>query len=331
VKRSPAMVLSVILAAGWMSAALARQATSAPQSSKAAPAKSADQPRRFMVTDSWSDSPRGKLANQVQWLKADGARFAALALPSNKAGPAKAVLIVADLGQSPDTALAGRLRRSLPDSGWFTLSIPLPEPPLEAGPSAPGQADTTSAPDSPGTKTSAPEKSPPASAGSSVTIDLASAQAPAKKAAHKDFMDTAVKRVAAAVSYLQGAGYKRLALVGVGHGADVLMHAVADGSQNLNGPGSGLIWIRAVFTGPEEKDMGKLLGNRFSAPILDLVDADALRNDYRERAGSLARAGIGHYSQQRMPLGGPFGTLDSDAVVSRVRSWLNANFGPSSR
>lgn len=328
-KRIPAMVLSVMLAVVWIPVASAQQATSAPKTSDAKATESSGQPQRFMITDSWSDSPRGKLTNQVQWLKADGTRFAGLALPPNRAGASRAVLIVADLGQSPDTALAGNLRRALPDSGWFTLSIPLPEPPLSPGPSATKQPAPTSAPEA--STTSAPAKSSAPSSGSSVTIDLASDQAPANTAAHKDFMASAVKRVEAAVSYLQGAGYKDLALVGVGHGADALMHAVADGKQNLGGAGVGLIWIRPVFTGPEQKDMGKLLGKGFGAAILDLVDADASGADYRARAGSLARAGIGHYSQQLMPLGGPFGTLDGDAVVSRVRSWLNANFGPPPR
>lgn len=287
-----------------------------------APASGSPTAGRLMITDSWNDSVPTQLADQVQWLKAGGSRFAALALPATRAGAQRAALIVADLGQSPDTAMAGLLRRQLPGDGWFTLSIALPTPPVQQGIDS-GEPTSAAAG---ATTTSTPEASATSSGGDSgraVTIDLANSMVPANGALHRNFMASAVKRIAAAVSYLQNAGYRQLALIGVGHGADALMHAVADGKQALDGPGVAIVWIRPLFSGPESRDMGKVLGKGFKSPILDLVDPESPHSGYRRRAGSMVRVGLGAYSQQQLPISGPFSTLGGGAVVSRVSGWLD--------
>lgn len=323
-KLQPGQLLAILCLVAWAPLVYSGQSTTAGTGTSSPAAE------RLMITDSWNDSVPARLADQVQWLKTDGSRFAALALPATKAGPARAALIVADLGQSPDTAMAGLLRRRLPDDGWFTLSIALPGPPVQPGITS-GEATSAAAGS---TATSTPVASATSSAGDSgraVTIDLANSMVSANSAVHRNFMVSAVKRVSAAVSYLQNAGYRQLALIGVGHGADALMHAVADGKQTLNGPGVAIVWVRPLFSGPESRDMGKVLGKSFQSPILDLVDPQSPHSGYKRRAGSMARAGLGAYSQQQLPISGPYSTLGGDAVVARVSGWLDMHLPGASK
>lgn len=317
----------VLVMLAGLSAMAAWGATSAPASSPspspaAGSAAETSAPQRYMITDDWDSAPSGRLKKQVQWLNTGSGRFAALALPPDKAGPPKGALIVADLGQSPDTAIVGLLRHRLTGSGWFTLSMALPQPPL----AAPAPSTSSAAP-APAAKTASKTSAPSSSNGNGVTIDLANGNGGPSEGSGEDFMKQATSRVEAGVKYLQSAGYRELALIGVGHGADVLMHAVANGNENMTGAGVAYVWIRPVFTGPEASSMGKVLGKGFTTPILDLVDTEHPITGYRDRKGAMARAGIKGYSQQQLPLSGPFATLGGDELVARIRGWLKTQLG----
>ncbi len=88
-----------------------------------------------------------------QILKAGDESFLTLWLPANTAEAEGVVILVPGDGESPDWPQAiGPLRRKLPDAGWQTLSLALPDPqstapvtrPAESAASA--SADRTPAP-----------------------------------------------------------------------------------------------------------------------------------------------------------------------------------------
>ena len=72
---------------------------------------------------------------EQQWLQADDERFLALWLPANVGEPSGAVILLPGDAENADGATAvGPLRRKLPDGGWHSLSLTLPDPDHDAPP-----------------------------------------------------------------------------------------------------------------------------------------------------------------------------------------------------
>ena len=115
-----------------------------------------------------------------QILKAGDESFLTLWLPANTAEAEGVVILVPGDGESPDWPQAiGPLRRKLPDAGWQTLSLALPDPqstapvtrPAESAASASADkdasaADSASKPDVKGESGNAPAPESTAEAGS---------------------------------------------------------------------------------------------------------------------------------------------------------------------
>ncbi len=115
-----------------------------------------------------------------QILKAGDESFLTLWLPANTAEAEGVVILVPGDGESPDWPQAiGPLRRKLPDAGWQTLSLALPDPqstapvtrPAESAASASADkdasaADSASKPDVKGESGNAPAPESTAQAGS---------------------------------------------------------------------------------------------------------------------------------------------------------------------
>lgn len=71
-------------------------------------------------------------AEQLITLTTAAEHFSALFLPANRAVAQGVVILLPGLGETFDWPIAiGPLRRKLPDAGWHSISLNLPEPPLD--------------------------------------------------------------------------------------------------------------------------------------------------------------------------------------------------------
>ncbi|MGH8355662.1 MAG: DUF3530 family protein, partial [Pseudomonas sp.] len=111
-------------------------------------------------------------AQEQQQLQAGAERFLALWQPANVGAPSGVVILLPGAGETADWPQAiGPLRRKLPDAGWHSLSLTLPDP----------QDDTPPRPAQPpaATETAANDTPPaaPADAGSAATSGSATQSA----------------------------------------------------------------------------------------------------------------------------------------------------------
>lgn len=157
---------------------------------------------------------------QQQQLGADDDRFLALWRAANTPSPKGAVVILPAAGQSADDPrLAGPLRASLPDIGWHSLSLTLPDPsdPLQAlppaetapTPEAAPAADPSAPPAEPSETATPPEAAEPAAADPALSPE-AQQQAQAERI---------FARIDAALAFAQSQQASRLVLLGDGSGA----------------------------------------------------------------------------------------------------------------
>ncbi|MBA1273398.1 DUF3530 family protein [Stutzerimonas azotifigens] len=106
-----------------------------------------------------------KFPTQARMLDAAGQTFIALWLPANTAKVKGTVILLPGDGQSADWPRGiGPLRHRLPDDGWHTLSLSLPDNPGIALPNAP-EPDAATSTDAPPEDETAPQTEAPAEAG----------------------------------------------------------------------------------------------------------------------------------------------------------------------
>lgn len=95
-------------------------------------------PQTERSADAASALSRHLPSQEQQLLQAGNESFLALWLPANTAEAHGVVVLVAGAGESADwPKVLGPLRRKLPDAGWHSLTLSLPDP-QDALPSAPG-------------------------------------------------------------------------------------------------------------------------------------------------------------------------------------------------
>ncbi|MGU1064271.1 alpha/beta hydrolase family protein [Pseudomonas aeruginosa] len=174
----PSALLPLLLAAAFLPPAFVHAEEEAAKDQPPAPVE------RPAVSERSQDETKG-LERQLpedgqQILKAGDESFLTLWLPANTAEAEGVVILVPGDGESPDWPQAiGPLRRKLPDAGWQTLSLALPDPqstapvtrPAESAASASADkdasaADSASKPDVKGESGNAPAPESTAEAGS---------------------------------------------------------------------------------------------------------------------------------------------------------------------
>ena len=174
----PSALLPLLLAAAFLPPAFVQAEEEAAKDQPPAPVE------RPAVSERSQDEAKG-LERQLpedgqQILKAGDESFLTLWLPANTAEAEGVVILVPGDGESPDWPQAiGPLRRKLPDAGWQTLSLALPDPqstapvtrPAESAASASADkdasaADSASKPDVKGESGNAPAPESTAEAGS---------------------------------------------------------------------------------------------------------------------------------------------------------------------
>lgn len=155
-------------------------------------------------------------AQEQQRLQAPDESFLALWLPANVAQPHGVVILLGGDGESPDwPASLGPLRRKLPDAGWHSLALGLPDP-LDSQPQTrrPAQPDNAAEAAAANEEAAAPSPSPVAA----LTEEMAASDAPPEDpvARHARRIQ---QRIAAALQLARQQQAPRIVLLGHGSGA----------------------------------------------------------------------------------------------------------------
>ena len=153
---------------------------------------------------------------EQQMLQAGAGSFLALWLPANVGEPSGAVILLpGDVENADGAAAVGPLRRKLPDAGWHSLSITLPDPdgdPLPPRTTAVETPAPTGEEASDAEAQSTAEDSPEATAAPAVTA-LTPEQ---RRQAH---VERVMARIEAAIAFAEQQQAKEIVLLGHGSGA----------------------------------------------------------------------------------------------------------------
>ena len=263
-------------------------------------------------------------ADEQQQLKAGDESFLALWLPANAGTASGIVVIVPGDGESADwPQVVSPLRHKLPNAGWSTLSLTLPDPQApslpprpEAAPAAPASDATGEAPAAPADNSS---ETAPTEAGAAEPAPASPAAEPATtQASHQQRV---FDRIDAAVEAARQEKPARLILLGHGSGAywaaQYLSEKKPDDIQNL-------LLVSAEppksFTGNAEE----LLAG------LKLATGDFYYKDQpQDRQAALKRMQAGKRQQhpayvqvamKALP-GNP--EIESEQLFRRIRGWLD--------
>lgn len=153
-------------------------------------------------------------ANEQQRLDAAGTQFLALWLPANDPAPKGAVILLPGDEESADAPrVIGPLRQKLPDAGWHSLSLSLPDPqganlPIRVVESAPAAGEV------PAEKPAEPATPEPAPTSAPATEPTQNAEA--ARAAH---VERVFARIDAGIAFAGQQQAKTLVLMGHGSGA----------------------------------------------------------------------------------------------------------------
>lgn len=262
-------------------------------------------------------------ADEQQQLKAGDESFLALWLPAN-AGTASGILvIVPGDGESADwPQVVSPLRHKLPNAGWSTLSLTLPDPQAPSLPSRPEAAPAAPA-DAPAGETAEPA----ASDSESTPADAPTSEAPAASpttdpaATQISHQRRVFERIDAALTAARQEKPARLVLLGHGSGAywaaQYLSEKKPDDIQNLL-----LVSAEAPksFTGNAEE----LLAG------LKLATGDFYYKDQpQDRQAALKRMQAGKrqqhpaYVQVAMKALPGNAEIEAEQLFRRIRGWLS--------
>jgi hypothetical protein len=157
---------------------------------------------------------------EQQMLQAGTESFLALWLPANVGEPSGAVILVpGDVENADGAAAVGPLRRKLPDAGWHSLSLTLPDPDGDPLPlrDASAEAAAAAAQGEPATTENAPaaDSRAPATDGAQPT-DSSTVSPEQRRQAH---VERVMARIDAAIAFASQQQAKEIVLLGHGSGA----------------------------------------------------------------------------------------------------------------
>jgi hypothetical protein len=156
---------------------------------------------------------------QQQLTTSDG-NFLALWKPANAAEASGVVILIPGDSESADWPQAiGPLRNKLPDVGWSSLSLTLPDPHDQAPQVAPAPAPSATAEADPAAPASEPADAPAPSATAATTQAIPAPEAgPLTQATPEQHAERVLARIQAAVAFAQSQKAKRIVLLGHGSG-----------------------------------------------------------------------------------------------------------------
>lgn len=310
---NPVLQCSIIALALLASSPLLAQAkedtdTQASEQATEQPPAKAPAPKPRAVPDTAAQAERllseelGEDA--IVWLKAGGSKFISLWEPDRSGNPFGAVLIVHGEGQTADWPYTIRaLRQTLPDNGWSTLSISLPNPEKNTPPPRPD--------------------SPPSTAPAPQTESLVS------------------DRMKAAMSFLNNKGQYNIVILAHGVGAARSMQYLSEltntGMGNI--PSGGRNRATAIIERPiralimvnarngiagAENNLTKHLTDR-SLPMMDIYFGDHVLDSTEpaERKLAAKKNRIANYHQAKLMEPAVNWQEGENRLTRRVRGFLN--------
>ena len=262
-------------------------------------------------------------ASEQRLLKAGDDSFLALWKPANTPTPQGIVILLPDDGESADWPQSiGPLRKRLPDNGWHTLSLTLPDPyaqvPTTSADVTPAAADNTPA------DTAKAETNPsPASAPASETAEASNP--------HSVSLEQHSKRVLARIQtgleFAQQQSPGKIILLGHGTGGYWGMEFLA---QNNNSKIQGLLLISATVPNGLSPDIEERL------PELQLAIGDFFFNDppnaaVQAQLRKQAAARSKHPAYRQVVLSALPGNpqVEQEQLYRRVRGWLEKTATPA--
>ena len=263
---------------------------------------------------------------EQQQLQAGDDSFLALWKPANVDEPKGAVVIVPGADESPDWPnTVGPLRRKLPDVGWSSLSLSMPDAyndvfaraadPAPAGDKAPADKAKDAQSKTPDPAVSAEAD---AAAAAAAAAEQAAAQAELAKAnAEKIFA-----RIDSAVAFAQQNKARTVVLLGHGTGA---YWAARYMSEHASPAVQKLVMVTAVDTGKDTPTLLELL------PTLKVATADFVnkerpvaRQQAQDRLDASKRVKNARFTQVALSTIAGNPAMEQDQLFRRVRGWLES-------
>lgn len=248
-----------------------------------------------------------------------------------------AVLILPEIGQHADWPGSVRhLRTTLPDSGWYSLSISLPQkevskPPTRSLPekqqdelilndtlrSALAAPPVRKEADSTGEETEQNEPSPETT-GNEESVDINLSERNESDAPIPPLPEQAIAHIKAAMDHLTANGYRNIILIALGQSAEHALQYLKPLAASFKDRGFALILIDAQLQAPFDKNISEALGKDFQAPIMDIIRTtrDPERTNEKMRLKMARAANISRYEQVKLA------ALDTKTLVKRIDSWL---------
>lgn len=230
--RPAALALSLLLSTSPLHAEEPTPAPDAPATNDAVPAEPTTETRAPLPERSEVEATALEQRleqKEQQQLKAGDESFLALWLPANVAEPSGAVILVPGDDENADWPQGvGPLRRKLPDGGWHSLSLTLPDPNGDAPPlrdataeattptATDTQADTDSAPADEATPTEATAETDTAATAESTSTASATPSPEERQKAHAERV---LARIEASIGFAEQQQAKTIVLLGHGSGA----------------------------------------------------------------------------------------------------------------
>lgn len=316
--------LSLLLAAlAW---AEEPTGTAAPASEKEAPASDERPPLPERSVSEAQTLEQRLDKREQQMLQAQDESFLALWLPANVGDPSGAVILLpGDVENADGAAAIGPLRRKLPDAGWHSLSLTLPDPdgdPLPLRSAAP--ADTPAAATEPASATTeAPDKPQDAPA----TPSTHTTAAPNPEQRRETHAQRVMARIEAAIAFATEQQAKEIVLLGHGSGAYWAMRYL---NEHKPDKVHNLLLVSAEvpagFTPPLDELVAKLPVATGDFYYKDLADD---RQAALRRLNASKRAKLPVYIQVAMKALPGNLPVQEEQLYRRLRGWLKLHIHAS--
>lgn len=292
-------------------------------------AKAADAPAAREAIPSRSQEDALALERQLpqaeqQQLQAGADKFLALWKPANTDEPKGAVIVIPGAGETADWPnVVGPLRRKLPDSGWASLSVTMPDV-LEDGVIA--RADEPPAADKSAKADSKPKDADAKPADAATTAEAEAAAVAARAAVdaerNKANAEQIFARIESAVAFAQQNKARSIVLVGHGSGA---YWAARFMSEKPSPAVQKLVMVTAQETGRDKPSLLEVLPT-LKVAMADYVDKDrpVPRQQAQDRLDASKRLKGMKYTQITLNGISANSPADQEQLAKRVRGWLES-------
>jgi len=274
---------------------------------QAAPDRNKDRP--IVVTGLGDWGLATQYPEQAVWLELeDDSRALALFRPEQRVPARSAVIVLADEGQTADQLVVGALRRTLPESGIAALTLGLQSPPRALR----QRREARDVPEPAAPEDGELEGAAAEAEAEQVMIDVAADEE--LEALSEEYRNGVRGLLNAAADELAERGYEQLLVVGVGWSADYVAEWAA-GQDAL----AGAVWLAPKFSPDRLTAVAELLANDRNWWLLDLHNSQGEAADRgKERGAELARADVGRYQRQALPMNDQPGPSDAGRISSRI-------------